>query len=76
MRDMRIVSYRGPHHAPLEHVDQPLDPARITLMDDGTLVLGILTKRIEWRLTLSSDDLAGGALDLGRDRAGDPVDAR
>jgi hypothetical protein len=57
MRDMRIVSYRGSHHAPFEHVDQPLDPARLTLMDDGTLVLGILTKRIEWRLIFSSDDL-------------------
>jgi hypothetical protein len=63
---MRIVSYRGPHHGRIvEHVDLPVDPARVALLGGDSIIISLLTDRAEWRVTLTARDVSvlGGALE-------------
>jgi hypothetical protein len=62
---MRIVEFPHSGARKIEYVNVAIDPSRVALLGAGTVVIGLMTARAEWRVTLSSRDLAalGGVLD-------------
>jgi hypothetical protein len=56
---MRIMSYRRAHDSRArEHVNQPIDPARVSVLGGDTAIVGLMTAAAEWRVTLTPQDIA------------------